>query len=94
MNAPLTYSLDARCCPDAAIFEAERKGVSTRTWQFAGHGSQMEHPGDYFAFEMAGKSLFCIKGRDGEIRTSYKVCQHGAHQPVSGESSIRVVVGP
>ena len=94
MNAPLTHSLDARYYTDPAIFEAERKGVLARTWQFAGHGSQLEHPGDYFAFEMAGESLFCIKGRDGEIRTFYNVCQHRAHQLVSGEGSTRVVVCP
>jgi phenylpropionate dioxygenase-like ring-hydroxylating dioxygenase large terminal subunit len=94
MNAPLTHSLDARYYTDPVIFEAERKGVLARTWQFAGHGSQLEHPGDYFAFEMAGESLFCIKGRDGEIRTFYNVCQHRAHQLVSGEGSTRVVVCP
>ncbi|QFT79909.1 3-phenylpropionate/cinnamic acid dioxygenase subunit alpha [Roseovarius sp. THAF27] len=94
MNAPLTHSLDARYYTDPAIFEAERKGVLARTWQFAGHGSQLEHPGDYFAFEMAGESLFCIKGRDGEIRTFYNVCQHRAHQLVNGEGSTRVVVCP
>lgn len=94
MNAPLTHSLDARYYTDPAIFEAERKGVLARTWQFAGHGSQLEYPGDYFAFEMAGESLFCIKGRDGEIRTFYNVCQHRAHQLVNGEGSTRVVVCP
>ena len=94
MTAPLTHSLEARYYTDPAIFEVERKGLLARTWQFAGHASQLEHPGDYFAFEMAGESLFCIKGRDGEIRTFYNVCQHRAHQLVTGEGSTRVVVCP
>jgi len=94
MNAPLTHSLDARYYTDSVIFEAERKGLLARTWQFAGHSSQLENPGDYFAFDMAGESLFCIKGRDGEIRTFYNVCQHRAHQLVAGEGSTRVVVCP
>ena len=52
--------------------------------------------GDYFAFEMAGESLFCIKGRDdGIIRTFYNVCQHRAHQLVSWYwYDTRVVVCP
>ena len=79
MNAP-TLSLEARYYTDPQIFEAEKQGILARTWQFAGHASQCEKPGDYFAFEMAGESLFCIKGRDGEIRTFYNVCQHRAHQ--------------
>jgi phenylpropionate dioxygenase-like ring-hydroxylating dioxygenase large terminal subunit len=27
----------------------------------------VEKPGDYFTFEIAGQSLFCIRGRDGVI---------------------------
>lgn len=94
MNAPLIHSLDARFYTDGDVFEAERRGLLAQTWQFAGHASQLEAAGDYFAFEMAGESLFCIKGRDGVIRTFYNVCQHRAHQLVSGEGSTRVVVCP
>ena len=94
MTIALTHSLEARYYTDPAIFEAERTGLLSRTWQFAGHGSQLENAGDYFAFEMAGESLFCIKGRDGAIRTFYNVCQHRAHQLVSGAGSTRVVVCP
>ena len=36
-----------------------------------GRASQLEDIGDYFAFEIADESLFCIKGRDGVIRTFY-----------------------
>ncbi len=87
-------SLDARYYTDAQVFKAEKSGLLAQTWQFAGHASQVENPGDYFAFEMADESLFCIKGRDGHIRTFYNVCQHRAHQLVSGEGSTRVVVCP
>ncbi len=93
MSGP-TLSLEARYYTDPNIFDAERQGVLARTWQFAGHASQCEDTGDYFAFEMAGESLFCIKGRDGEIRTFYNVCQHRAHQLVEGEGTTRVVVCP
>ncbi|SLN37720.1 Naphthalene 1,2-dioxygenase subunit alpha [Roseovarius litorisediminis] len=87
-------SLDARYYTDPAIFEAECKGLLARTWQFAGHASQLENPGDYFAFDLGAESLFCVKGRDGEIRTFYNVCQHRAHQLVQGSGSTRVVVCP
>lgn len=87
-------SLDARYYTDPMVFLAEKTGVLARTWQFAGHASQLANPGDYFAFEIADESLFCIKGRDGIIRTFYNVCQHRAHQLVSGAGSTRVVVCP
>lgn len=56
-------SLEARYYTDPAIFETETAGLLARTWQFAGHASQVEKPGDYFALEIAGESLFCIRGR-------------------------------
>ncbi len=87
-------SLAARYYTDPAIFEQEKSGLLARTWQFAGHASQLENVGDYFTFELAGESLFCIRGRDGRIRTFYNVCQHRAHQLVTGEGTTRVVVCP
>ena len=87
-------SLDARYYTDPDIFRAECDGLLARTWQFAGHASQLENPGDYFTFEIAGESLFCVRGRDGKIRTFYNVCQHRAHQLVQGSGNTRVVVCP
>lgn len=93
-NAEPVRSLAARYYTDPAVFTAEKAGLLAQTWQFAGHASQLEKPGDYFAFELAGESLFCLKGRDGIIRTFYNVCQHRAHQLVSGAGSTRVIVCP
>lgn len=87
-------SLEARYYTDPRIFEVEKSGLLARTWQFACHTSQLEKPGDYVSFDLADESLFCIKGRDGAIRTFYNVCQHRAHQLVSGAGSTRVVVCP
>lgn len=92
--APLIHSLEARYYTDPEIFDREKQGLLARTWQFAGHASEAAEPGDYFTFEVAGESLFCIRGKDGELRTFYNVCQHRAHQLVDGAGSTRVVVCP
>ena len=94
MNASPIHSLEARYYTDPAIFENEMGGLLMRTWQFAGHVSQVPNVGDYFVFEIAGQSLFCIRGRDGEVRTFYNVCQHRAHELVSGTGSARLIVCP
>ncbi|SLN67371.1 3-phenylpropionate/cinnamic acid dioxygenase subunit alpha [Roseovarius albus] len=94
MNAPLIHSLDARYYTDPEIFETEMQGLLARTWQFAGHVSQIPNVGDYFAFQIAGQNLFCIRGRDGEARTFYNVCQHRAHELVKDTGNTRVVVCP
>ncbi len=96
MNAPdtLVRSLDARYYTDPAIYQKEQQGLFAKTWQFAGHESQVERTGDYFSFEIAGQSLFCIRGRDGVLRTFYNVCQHRAHELVSGSGNCKVIVCP
>ncbi len=94
MTSTPTLSLAAKYYTDPEVFKLETNGLLARTWQFAGHASQLKETGDYFTFDMAGESLFCIKGRDGEIRTFYNVCQHRAHQLVSGQGQTRVVVCP
>ena len=90
----LTRSLEARYYTDPAIYTAECAGLLARTWQFAGHASQISAPGDYFTFEIASESLFCIRGHDAVVRCFYNVCQHRAHQLVAGQGSTRVIVCP
>jgi len=87
-------SLEARYYTDPGIYADEITGLLARTWHFAGHASQLENAGDYFAFEISGESLFCIMGRDGSLRTFYNVCQHRAHQLLQGSGQTRVVVCP
>ena len=53
MSEPVR-SLEARYYTDPAIFRAECDGLLAKTWQFAGHVSQLENTGDYFAFDLAG----------------------------------------
>ena len=93
MTEPIR-SLDARYYTDASVFEVECAGLLARTWQFGCHTSEVEGVGAYATFEIAGESLFAIRGRDEKIRVFYNVCQHRAHQLVSGSGTTRVVVCP
>ncbi|UWR02103.1 aromatic ring-hydroxylating dioxygenase subunit alpha [Ruegeria conchae] len=93
MTEPIR-SLAARYYTDPDIYAQEMSGLLARTWQFAGHVSQLPNVGDYFTFEIAGQSLFSIRGRDEVIRTFYNVCQHRAHEMVTGTGNTRVVVCP
>ena len=93
MSIPVR-SLEARYYTSPDIYANEMAGLLTRTWQFAGHASLVANPGDYFTYEIAGQNLFCIHGRDGTIRSFYNVCQHRAHELVSGTGTCKVVVCP
>ncbi len=93
MTTPIR-SLDAHYYTDPKVFEIETKGVLRKTWQFAGHVSQVEQPGDYFTFTIGGENLFCIRDRDGVIRAYYNVCQHRAHELVRDSGNARLIVCP
>lgn len=92
-NEPVR-SLAAHYYVDPAMFDLERDAVFARTWQFAGHASNVEQPGNYFSFTIAGENLFCIRGEDGRLRTFYNVCRHRGHELVQGQGNCRFLVCP
>jgi phenylpropionate dioxygenase-like ring-hydroxylating dioxygenase large terminal subunit len=94
MKTGLPHALDAAHYTDPAQFQREQERIFRRTWQYAGHASQLNDAGDYFAFELHGRSLFCVKDQEGTIRAFYNVCRHRAHQLVAGSGNKRVLVCP
>ena len=90
----LERALDARYYTDPELFARERDKIFHRTWQFAGHVSQIERPGDYFTFELGGQNLFTIRASDGAVRTFFNVCMHRAHELVQGSGSTKLIVCP
>jgi len=93
MTSPV-LSLEARFYTDPQIFEIERKGLLAETWQFACHAAAIPSPGSYTCFEIAGESLFALRDRDQHIRVFYNVCQHRAHQLVTGSGRAPSIVCP
>lgn len=93
MSAPSAV-LSARHYTAPDIYARETGRITARTWQFAGHVSQLRRTGDYFVFCIAGENCFCVKGEDGEIRAFYNVCQHRAHELLEGEGNTRRIVCP
>ena len=94
MTTKPVHALEAVHYTDPACFEREQDRIFRRTWQHAGHVSQLERPGDYFALDLHGRSLFCLRGRDGVVRAFYNACRHRAHQLVEGSGRKRVLVCP
>ena len=87
-------ALDSSYYTEREAFERDKRSILFRTWQYAGHVSQVEKPGDYFAFGICGQNLFTLRGADGAVRTFFNVCMHRAHQVVSGSGNKRVLVCP
>jgi len=90
----LPTTLEPRYYLDPGVFEREKERVFLRTWQLAGHSSQVARPGDFFTFRVQDQSLFVVHGADGELRAFYNVCQHRAHELLEGAGNARVIACP
>jgi len=78
------WTLPSRLYTDASVFATEKEKIFSRTWQVAGHASQVANPGDYFTTELVGEPLVFVRGGDGRLRGFYNVCRHRAGPPAQG----------
>src|SRR3954452_19238187 len=77
---------------DPGVHQAEVREIFQKNWLYLGHGSQIPHEGDYLAGEIAGQQVYAVRDRDGTVRGFFNVCQHRAHQLLSGSGNIRSVI--
>src|SRR5437762_12238659 len=56
--------------------DADNEVVHARTWQYAGHTSQIKREGDYLLTTAAGNPILIIRGKDGALRAFFNVCRH------------------
>jgi choline monooxygenase len=88
------HTLPARFYCDPEIHEREKDAVFYRSWWLAGHVSRLEEPGSYLTTRIHEQSVFVIRGRDGELRGFYNVCQHRGHELLDGEGKTAVITCP
>lgn len=90
-NIARAWTLPAALYTDAGVFAAEKEKIFWRSWQVAGHGSQVANPGDYFTTELIGEPLVIVRGLDGKLRGFYNVCRHRAGPPAEGCGSRKLL---
>jgi phenylpropionate dioxygenase-like ring-hydroxylating dioxygenase large terminal subunit len=83
---PTTHYLDNRIFTDADIFRDEQQRIFARAWQFVGHESEVEKPGDFRLAKVAGKPVLLVRGEDGAVRAFYNICRHRSAEVVREES--------
>lgn len=70
------YSLAQPFYLDPTIFQLDMARVYLRQWLFAGHGSRIPNPGDYFLYTIAGESIIIIRQPDHTVQALFNVCRH------------------
>jgi choline monooxygenase len=58
------------------FFAIEQERVFGSSWVAVGCSAQLREPGQVFVAEVAGRSIFVGRNRDGELRAFYNVCRH------------------
>lgn len=58
------------------IFQRERERIFHRSWQLAGHVSELPSPGSFFLFEMDRESVVVVRDGSGTIRAFHNLCRH------------------
>jgi choline monooxygenase len=79
-HAPLSEAatIPALWYVDARIADLEIQNVFSKTWQVIGRTDQVEKPGDFITFTLAGEPIVAVRGNDGQLRAFYNVCRHHA----------------
>jgi len=75
-----SFTLPSYMYTDPQVFEAEKEKIFYKTWQYIGHTSFFEKPGDYISEIICDQNIFVILGEDKKLRAFYNVCQHRAHE--------------
>jgi len=63
---------------DARVADLELENVFSKTWQVIGRTDQIQKPGDFLTFTVAGEPIVAVRGSDGQLRAFYNVCRHHA----------------
>ena len=60
----------------ADLFQMEQVRILDRCWIYIGHESEVENPGDYRRRTVAGRPVFLVRSRDGQVRVFLNSCTH------------------
>ena len=78
--------IPTRIYSDAAVFEAERRTLFSRTWHFLAHESEIPNDGDYVVRRVLEDSFIVARGDDGNVRAFLNLCRHRGGQVCRNES--------
>ncbi|HLY65399.1 MAG TPA: aromatic ring-hydroxylating dioxygenase subunit alpha, partial [Chloroflexota bacterium] len=58
------------------VFRLEQERIFDHSWLYLAHESELREPGDYHRRTIAGRPLFIVRGRDGQVRAFLNSCTH------------------
>ena len=86
-RAPLGPALEPNLYLEPEIVRLEQRAIFERTWQLAGHVSDLAEPGSYLTTEVVDQPVLVVRDHDGEIRAFRNVCRHRGSRLLAGSGS-------
>lgn len=86
MSEPLPYAqtIPSSWYTEPRFLVTEKERIFWRTWQAAGHATDVPKPGSYLATEITGEPCAIVRGADGLLRAFSNVCRHRASTILEG----------
>jgi choline monooxygenase len=91
-TAPSGVALEPRLYTDPAVLEAEQRLIFERTWQLAGHVSELPAPGSYITAEAGDQPVLVVRDEDGGLRAYRNVCRHRGSRLLSGSGQCKAAI--
>lgn len=74
----LTETLPADWYHRTDIYKQEQSQIFGRDWLLFSHTALLSEPGEYVASDVAGRSIFVVRTKEGELKGFHNVCRHRA----------------
>jgi len=77
---------------DPGVFTEEKRRLFYRSWQVVAHESELPSAGDYACAIIVDQNVFVLRGADGAVRAFFNVCQHRAHELLTGKGNVKSLI--
>src|SRR5579864_9157520 len=85
-------ALQARLYTDPTLLEAEQELIFERTWQLAGHVSQLPKPGSYITARAGNQPVLVVRDEQNELQAFKNVCRHRGSRLLSGSGQCKAAI--
>ena len=70
------FTIPANWYTDPIFEELDRRSVFETCWQYAGHLSELQAPGDVLRLKVGSKPILVVRDSDASIKAFHDVCRH------------------
>jgi len=70
------HALERAFYTDEDIYRREIDRIFLRSWQYAGHVSEVENVGEWFLFGLANESVIIVRSDEDTVTALVNVCRH------------------